>query len=107
MNELMKQVLPLPLLVESIINATIQKVQELKANCPGRPILLAGLQQGALIAAQVNTDNRCCSFRLEMQKKTSSLDLFCDSFCVQRHGLWPTVTLTGNLTIFDSTTHGK
>lgn len=45
--------LPLPMLVESIISATIQKVQELKAGCPTRPIILAGLQQGALIAAQV------------------------------------------------------
>jgi len=46
--------LPLPMLVEAIINATIQKVQELKAGYPNRPIVLAGLQQGALIAAQVN-----------------------------------------------------
>lgn len=45
--------LSLPVLVESIINATLQKVQELKASCPNRPIVLAGLQQGALIAAQV------------------------------------------------------
>jgi hypothetical protein len=43
------------MLVEAIINATVQKVQELKAGCPTRPIVLAGLQQGALIAAQVNT----------------------------------------------------
>jgi hypothetical protein len=41
--------------VEAIINATVQKVQELKAGCPSRPIVLAGLQQGALIAAQVNS----------------------------------------------------
>nr|CAH0113201.1 unnamed protein product [Daphnia galeata] len=47
------QTLPLPMLVEAIINATVQKVQELKAGCPSRPIVLAGLQQGALIAAQV------------------------------------------------------
>ena len=47
------QTLPLPVYVESLISATIQRVQELKAACPGRPIILAGLQQGALIAAQV------------------------------------------------------
>lgn len=45
--------LRIPLFVETVIGATVQKVQELKANCPGRPIILAGLQQGALIAAQV------------------------------------------------------
>jgi len=45
--------IPLPMFVEAIINATIQRVQEMKSNCPGRPIILAGLQQGALIAAQV------------------------------------------------------
>lgn len=49
------QTLPLPMFVEAIINATVQKVQELKTGCPSRPIVLAGLQQGALIAAQVNT----------------------------------------------------
>ena len=46
--------LPLPVLVESIINATVSKIQELKAGCPNRPIILAGIQQGALIAAQVS-----------------------------------------------------
>jgi regulatory NSL complex subunit 3 len=36
-----------------MIGATIQKIQELKSSNPCRPIILAGLQQGALIAAQV------------------------------------------------------
>jgi len=45
--------IPLPMFVEAVITATVQRVQELKSNCPGRPIILAGLQQGALIAAQV------------------------------------------------------
>lgn len=44
---------PLPTFVDAIITSTLQKVQELKASFPGRPIILAGLQQGALIAAQV------------------------------------------------------
>ena len=47
-------ILPLPMLVESIITTTIQKVQEIKASCPSRPIILAGLQQGSLLAAQVH-----------------------------------------------------
>ena len=47
------QTLPLPLFVESMIGATIQKIQELKSSNPCRPIILAGLQQGALIATQV------------------------------------------------------
>lgn len=45
--------LPMPVFVESLINATVQRVQDLKAGFPGRPIVLVGIQQGGLIAAQV------------------------------------------------------
>lgn len=45
--------LPLPTFVECLINATVQKVQESRTLFPGRPIVLAGIQQGALVAAQV------------------------------------------------------